>query len=205
MNQLSLIAMFTSLKELCDAGNLEGVKNVVEKMLYETTHNYKDPVSSKLVIEGDGTIESGAVIHVGTTISNNDKCECDCDEKRIGVKMKTNNRMIRINDEIKREIAEILRGELKDPRVSVMASVVKVDTTADLKYCKVYVSILGDDEEKKSAFEGINSSAGYIRKQLAERINLRNTPELKFFLDESVEYGIKISKMIDEINENNPR
>ncbi len=114
--------------------------------------------------------------------------------------MKTNNRMIRINDEIKREISEVIRSELKDPRIGLITSVLKAETTNDLKYCKIYVSILGDDEKKKETMEGLKNASGFIRKQIAVRINLRNTPELKFILDDSLEYGFKISKIIDDIN-----
>lgn len=114
--------------------------------------------------------------------------------------MKNNNRMIRINDEIKKEISEILRSGLKDPRVSSMTSVVKVETTNDLKHCKVSISVLGGEKEKKDALEGVKNAAGFIRKQLAEKINLRNTPELKFILDDSLEYGIKMVKLIEEVN-----
>jgi len=114
--------------------------------------------------------------------------------------MKTNNRMIRINDEIKKEVSEIIRSELKDPRIGLVTSVLKVETTNDLKYCKIYVSILGDDEKKNEAIEVLKNASGFIRKQIALRINLRNTPELKFILDNSLEYGFKISKIIDDIN-----
>ncbi len=114
--------------------------------------------------------------------------------------MKSNNRMIRINDEIKKEVSEIIRSELKDPRIGLITSVLKVETTNDLKYCKIYVSILGDDEKKGETIEGLKNASGFIRKQIAARINLRNTPELKFILDNSLEYGFKISKIIDDIN-----
>ncbi len=114
--------------------------------------------------------------------------------------MKSNNRMIRINDEIKKEVSEIIRSELKDPRIGLITSVLKVETTNDLKYCKIYVSILGDDEKKGETIEGLKNASGFIRKQIATRINLRNTPELKFILDNSLEYGFKISKIIDDIN-----
>ncbi len=114
--------------------------------------------------------------------------------------MKTNNRMIRINDEIKKEVSEIIRSELKDPRIGIITSVLKTETTNDLKYCKIFISILGDDEKKKETLEGLKNASGFIRKQVAERINLRNTPELKFILDDSLEYSFKISKIIDDIN-----
>ncbi len=114
--------------------------------------------------------------------------------------MKNNNRMIRINDEIKREVSEIIRSELKDPRIGLITSILKVETTNDLKYCKIYVSILGDDEKKGETIDGLKNASGFIRKQIAARVNLRNTPELKFILDNSLEYGFKISKIIDDIN-----
>lgn len=121
-------------------------------------------------------------------------------EFRIGEKMKNNNRITRINDEIMKELSQIMRAELKDPRIGVMTSVLRVDTTADLKYCKVFVSVLGNEEEKKSVMEGLKNAHGFIRHLLAERVNLRNTPELLFKLDESVEYGVRMTKLIDEVN-----
>lgn len=111
--------------------------------------------------------------------------------------------MIRINDAIQREISQILRADMKDPRIGTITSVLKVDTTNDLKYCKVYVSILGDAEKKAEVMEGINHAAGYIRRLIAERINLRITPELKFILDDSLEYSFKIDKIIKDINNEN--
>jgi len=108
--------------------------------------------------------------------------------------------MIRINDEIKKEVSEIIRSELKDPRVGVMTSVLRVDTTNDLKYCKIFVSVLGSEDEKKEVMEGLKNASGFIRKMIALRINLRNTPEIRFILDNSIEYSIKISKLIDEVN-----
>ncbi len=114
--------------------------------------------------------------------------------------MKNNNRITRVNDEILKEVSNIIRSELKDPRIGVMTSVIRVDTTQDLKYCKIYISVLGNDEEKKKVIEGLKNANGFIRHLLAERINLRYTPELTFKLDDSVEYGIKMSKLIDEIS-----
>ena len=109
------------------------------------------------------------------------------------------NRMIRINDEIKKELSEILRGGLKDPRFTGMASVVRVDTTADLKYCKAYISVLGDDEAKQNCMDAINSAKGYIRSTVAGAINLRQTPEFKFILDDSLDYSFKINKLLDDV------
>lgn len=102
--------------------------------------------------------------------------------------------------EVQRELGEIIRTEIKDPRVSAaMLSVVTVEVTPDLKYCKVYVSALGSEKAVADALAGLNSAMGYIRRELARRINLRNTPELSFVLDQSIEYGVNMSRLIDEI------
>ena len=113
---------------------------------------------------------------------------------------KPNTRMIRINDELARELANIIRTEVKDPRVNSMTSVIKVETTADLKYCKVFVSVLGNEEDKANVTKGLKNASGFMRHLLAERVNLRNTPELIFKLDDSVEYAIKMDKLIREIS-----
>ena len=109
-------------------------------------------------------------------------------------------RMVRINDEIQREIAEIIRTEIKDPRMAPMVSVVKVETTQDLKFCKVYISVLGSDEEVLNTMEALKSGEGFIRRLVAERVNLRLTPKLIFKHDDSLEYSIRMSKLIDEIS-----
>ena len=114
--------------------------------------------------------------------------------------MKTNKRSFRINDEIKKELSQILRSELKDPRIGAMVSVMKVETTTDLKFCKVAVSVLGSEEEKKSVMEGIRSASGFIRRMVAERINLRSTPEFTFTLDDSLEYSFKINKILSDLD-----
>ena len=100
----------------------------------------------------------------------------------------------RINGEVQRELSVIIR-ELKDPRI--------VEVTPDLKFCKVYISVLGDEEAKAETMAGLKSAAGFIRRELARTVNLRNTPELKFVMDQSIEYGMKMSKLIDEVNGNN--
>lgn len=105
----------------------------------------------------------------------------------------------RINEEVLRELSNIMRGELKDPRVSSMCSVVAVEVAPDLKNAKAYISVLGDEEEQKRTMEGLRSSAGFIRRKLAENVNLRNTPQITFVLDQSIEYGVRMSKMIDEV------
>lgn len=114
--------------------------------------------------------------------------------------MKTSNRIIRINDEIKKELSEIIRADLKDPRVGVITSVLKVETTNDLKYCKVYVSVLGDDEKKNEVMAALKSAAGFMRSLIARRINLRITPQFSFVLDDSLDYSFKIDKILKDIN-----
>lgn len=114
--------------------------------------------------------------------------------------MKGNTRISRINDEILRELSQIIRTEVKDPRIGTMTSIIRVETTQDLKYCKVFVSVLGNGEEKDSVMKGLKNAGGFIRHLLAERLNLRYTPELTFKLDDSVEYAVRMSKLIDEVS-----
>ena len=106
----------------------------------------------------------------------------------------------RINGEVQKVLAEIIRSELKDPRINPMTTVMEVEVAPDLKSCKAYISVLGDEESQKSTLAGLNSAMGFIRNQLAKKINLRNTPEIRFIMDQSVEYGISMSKLIDEVN-----
>lgn len=105
----------------------------------------------------------------------------------------------RINAEVMRELGEIIRNGIKDPRIHPMTSVVSVEVTPDLKYCKAYISVLGDENAAGATIEGLKSAEGYVRRELARRINLRNTPELKFILDQSIEYGVNMSKLIDKV------
>ena len=109
---------------------------------------------------------------------------------------------IRVNSEVMRELSNIIRGEIKDPRIHPMTSVVAVEVTPDLKYCKAYISVLGSEEEAKDTLAGLKSAEGYIRRQLAKNINLRNTPEISFILDQSIEYGVTMSHKIDEVTKN---
>ncbi|MCF0130387.1 MAG: 30S ribosome-binding factor RbfA [Pseudobutyrivibrio sp.] len=109
---------------------------------------------------------------------------------------------IRINEEVMRELSNIIRSEVKDPRISPVTSVVSCEVAPDLKTCKAYISVLGDDEACAKTLQGLKSSAGFIRRELAHRINLRNTPEIHFILDQSIAYAAKMSKMIDEVTAN---
>ena len=110
---------------------------------------------------------------------------------------------IRINEEVYRELANIVRGEIKDPRISPLTSVVAVEVAPDLKTCKAYITVLGDEEARKSTYQGLKSAEGFIRSQLAKRINLRNTPAITFIMDNSIEYGVNMSKLIEDVNKTN--
>lgn len=106
----------------------------------------------------------------------------------------------RMNGEVQREISRIIASDIKDPRIHPMTSVVSVEVTPDLKYAKVFVSVLGSEEEKESTRIGLKSAAPHVRSQLAKSLNLRNTPELTFLIDDSIEYGVRMTKKIDELN-----
>ena len=106
----------------------------------------------------------------------------------------------RINGEVKRELSNIIRGEIKDPRINPMTSVVEVEVAPDLKTAKAYISVLGDEQSQKDTLAGLKSAEGYIRRALARTINLRNTPEIRFVMDQSIEYGVNMSKLIDDVN-----
>lgn len=105
----------------------------------------------------------------------------------------------RINQEVKRELGRIIEMELRDPRIKPMTSVMAVEVATDLKTAKAFISVLGNNEEKDSTLEGLNSAAPFIRGLIAKNINLRNTPEIDFILDESIEYGVNMSRRIDEV------
>ena len=105
----------------------------------------------------------------------------------------------RINGEVQRELSNIIRGEIKDTRINPLTSVVAVEVAPDLKTCKAYICVLGDEESQAKTLAGLKSAEGFIRSKLAKTVNLRNTPEIRFVLDQSIEYGVKMSKMIDEV------
>ena len=109
----------------------------------------------------------------------------------------------RINAEVQRELSNIIRSGIKDPRVAPMTSVVAVEVAPDLKTtCKAYISVLGDEKAQQDTIKGLQSAEGYIRRELAHTINMRNTPEIRFIVDQSIEYGVNISRKIDEVTRN---
>ena len=105
----------------------------------------------------------------------------------------------RVNAEVQRELSIILQNGIKDPRVAPMTSVVAVEVAPDLKTCKAYISVLGDEKAQQDTIKGLQSAGGYIRRELARTVNMRNTPEITFIMDQSIEYGVNISRKIDEV------
>ena len=110
----------------------------------------------------------------------------------------------RINSEVQKELSRIISRGIKDPRISPMTSVVSVEVAPDLKTCKAYISVLGDEQAQKDTIAGLCSAEGYIRRELARTVNLRNTPQITFVADQSIEYGIRMSKLIDEVTKDLP-
>ncbi len=105
----------------------------------------------------------------------------------------------RINEEVQRVLGEIIRGGLKDPRVSPLTSVTAVEVAPDLKSCRVRISVYGNEKQLEETMQGLKSASGFLRGELARRINLRHTPELRFIGDDSIAYGVEMSHRIDEV------
>lgn len=112
--------------------------------------------------------------------------------------MKESNRMNRIDEELKKEISNIINYELNNPKVTGLISVTKVKVTPDLRYARVYISMI-NEKNQKATLAALKQSAGYIRTLVAKKVNLRTTPEIIFEFDESIEYGAKIDSIINEI------
>ncbi|MCL2204224.1 MAG: 30S ribosome-binding factor RbfA [Defluviitaleaceae bacterium] len=112
--------------------------------------------------------------------------------------MKT--RQIRINDAVARTAASVIRSELADPRIGTVVSVIRAEVTADLKFCKIWVSILGDEAKQEETMAALGKASGFIRRRVAEEVNLRHTPEITFVYDDSIAHGMRMRKLIDEAN-----
>ena len=121
-------------------------------------------------------------------------------EWKKGISMRKNSiKNTRINGEVQKELSVIIQNEIKDPRIAPMTSVVAVEVAPDLKTCKAYISVLGNEEAAQNTLAGLKSAEGYIRRQLARTVNLRNTPEIRFILDQSSAYGVTMTKLIDDV------
>lgn len=112
---------------------------------------------------------------------------------------KNSMKNMRINEEVHRALSNIIRSEIKDPRLNPMTSVVAVEVAPDLKTAKAYISVLGDLESQENTLKALKSAEGYIKRQLAVKVNLRNTPQIKYVLDQSIEYGVLMSKKISDV------
>lgn len=108
------------------------------------------------------------------------------------------DRTVRIAEEIKKELSDLIRNEIKDPRLPEFVSITEVRVTNDLSYAKVYISVFGSQEEKNNAITALSNAAGYIRHEIGKRISIRYIPEFSFILDESIEKGMELRKLIDE-------
>ncbi|HHX11565.1 MAG TPA: 30S ribosome-binding factor RbfA [Clostridiales bacterium] len=108
----------------------------------------------------------------------------------------------RVNIEVQRALSTLINRELKDPRINSMTTIVATEVAPDLKTAKIYISVLGDEDSKESTLKGLKSAASFLRGQLARELNLRHTPELTFIIDSTIEYGVNISKLIEEVNKN---
>ena len=105
----------------------------------------------------------------------------------------------RINGDVQKELSRIIQNGIKDPRIAPLTSVVSVEVAPDLKTCKAYISVLGSEKAAADTLAGLKSAEGFIRRQLAHTVNLRNTPEIRFILDQSIEYGVTMTKLIDDV------
>ena len=106
----------------------------------------------------------------------------------------------RINGEVQRVLAEIIRSGIKDPRIAPLTSVVSVEVAPDLKTCKAWISVLGEEKAVTDTLAGLKSAEGFIKTKLARELNLRNTPEIRFIMEQSIAYGVSMSRRIDEVN-----
>lgn len=137
-----------------------------------------------------------ALIHFGKTTRKIDVMECESE----GYSM--NKRANRVAEQMKQELTDIIGRRMKDPRLGFV-TVTSVDVTGDLQQAKVYITVLGNSEEKEATLEALQNGSGFIRSEIGERIRLRKVPELSFIFDESIEYGNRIEKLISEINKKN--
>lgn len=106
----------------------------------------------------------------------------------------------RVAEDIKREIIAIIRDEIKDPRVQgKLLTVVRVEVSGDLSYAKAYISAMEGIEAAKEAVKGLKNAAGYIRREIGQRLRLRKTPEISFIADDSIEHGMSIARMLNDL------
>jgi ribosome-binding factor A len=110
-----------------------------------------------------------------------------------------NRRIDRVNELLRSELSELISREIKDPRLSGLISVTEVDTTADLRHAKVFVSVFGREDERRSSLEALRSATGFLRREVAQRVTFRYMPELEFHLDSSIEQGDRIMQLLKQV------
>lgn len=114
--------------------------------------------------------------------------------------MQKNNRPARISEEMRREISNIIMNELKDPGISRLTSVTRCEVTRDLRYCKVFISVLGSSEELSSTMQALQRASGRIRSEAGRRLGAHYSPELRFIADDSISEGIRMGELIKSVN-----
>lgn len=112
-------------------------------------------------------------------------------------------RAVRVGEQVKKELSYLLQHELKDPRIGFV-TVTSVEMSRDLEHAKVYVSVMGDEEQKKRTLEGLEKAKGFLRSEVGRRLGIRRTPELVFKIDQSIEHGQHISKLLEEVKRSEP-
>jgi ribosome-binding factor A len=112
----------------------------------------------------------------------------------------SSHRIERINTLIRREVSELIQHHLRDPRLAEFVAVTDVDTTADLKYARVFVSSIGGQQDQEGVLKVLNAAAGHLRSELAKKVRLRHTPELTFHWDDSIERGDRILRLLDQVS-----
>lgn len=113
----------------------------------------------------------------------------------------SSRRIARLNDAFREEISDLLRRQIKDPRMAVFITITRVEISADISHAKVYVSVMGTDEERQSALEGLAAASSFLRREIGRRLALRRTPELRFRRDDSLEQGAHVLELLDEVEQ----
>ncbi|MDO5300947.1 MAG: 30S ribosome-binding factor RbfA [Tissierellia bacterium] len=116
-----------------------------------------------------------------------------------------NRRVHRISEEMRREVADLVQNKLKDPRIPEFTSISYVEVTRDLSFANIGISVLGNEEEKMDALEGINSAKGFIKKELGKRLKLRQMPELIFHTDDRIEKSMEFQRFLEEVQAEDER
>ena len=112
-------------------------------------------------------------------------------------------RAARVGEQLKKELSQLLQQELKDPRIGFV-TITSVEMSRDLEHAKVFVSVMGDEEQKKKTLEGLEKAKGFLRSEAGRRLGIRRTPEIVFKLDHSIEHGQRISKLLEEVKRSEP-